>query len=233
MTEEAVLDKRRAELSFWCDWLERHGMGARSDYYRQFMMDMGDVRDDGLFTGKVCLDIGCGPMGSLTWLDKAKAAIGLDPLVEDYLQFGISEHAMLYLKGRAEDIPLPSRYVDVVFSMNSLDHVDNLAASCREIQRVLRPGGYFIGSLNLNVPPTPAEPWTMTEDLLAQILFRGWERIFYRVRPKVEDGGDPYRYFRERCPPELASAAGPQVLWCRFRVPLEAGGGATRGSHPT
>ena len=217
-----AIQKKKVELDFWQSWLGTHGVGARSAYYRDFMMRMGGVDDISFFDGLVCLDIGCGPMGSLTWLSGAKAALGLDPLAEEYMQFSLEEHDMIYLKSRAEEIPLPSSYVDVVFSMNSLDHVDNLAATCQEIRRVLRPGGYFIASLNLDEPPTPAEPWSLTEDLLATILFVDWERQYYEVRPKLDDGGDPYRLFAEAAPPETATFTGPKALWCRFRAPAAA-----------
>lgn len=213
-----MIVKHDAELGFWRQWLGQHGTGPRSEYYGQFMMKMGGVEDAHFFDDLICLDIGCGPMGSLTWLTGAKAAIGLDPLSEDYMEFEIDRHDMIYLRAGAEQIPLPSGYVDVVFSMNSLDHVDDAPRACAEIRRVLKPGGCFIGSLNLNEPPTPAEPWTLTEDFLAEHLFKGWKREYYRVRPKVEDGGDPYRYFSEDCPPELEGQDVPQALWCRFRV---------------
>lgn len=209
--------KRRSELSFWSEWLEEHGPGARTAYYREFMMRMGGIDDPRFFENKVCLDLGCGPMGSLTWLRGAKAALGLDPLSEEYRKFGIVDHDMVYLSASAEAIPLPSRSVDVLFSMNSLDHVDDLERSCREIRRVLRPEGHFLGSLNLEEEPTPAEPWTLSEELLDRLLFAEWTREFYQVRPKLEDGGDPYRLFAEPAS-DLTEQQGPKALWCRFRV---------------
>ena len=209
--------KQKAELTFWQQWLDEHGTGARSAYYQNFMMRMGGVEDFHFFDDLICLDVGCGPMGSMTWLTNARAAIGLDPLADDYMQFSIDHHDMIYLNSPAEQIPLPTHYVDVVFSMNSLDHVDDLAAACLEIRRILKPGGYFIGSLNLDEAPTPAEPWTLTEELLGRILFEGWTRQFYEVRPKLEDGGDPYRLFEE--PAAETPEEGPKALWCRFQVP--------------
>ena len=210
--------KYQSELAFWKSWLGQHGLGARTAYYRKFMLDMGGLKDETCFDDAICLDIGSGPMGSLTWLPKAKAAIGLDPLADQYRQFGIDAHDMLYLKARAEEIPLPSSYVDAVFSMNSLDHVDDLPAVCREIRRVLKPGGVFLGSINLHEPATPTEPWTLTTEFLDRLLFQDWTREYYEIRPKVDDGGDPYRYFFEDCPPELVDSITACALWCRMRV---------------
>lgn len=213
--------KHKAELDFWEAWVRNNGVAAETDYYRKFMMDMGNVDDESFFDNLVCLDVGCGPRGSLTWLRNARAAIGLDPLADQYLRFGIDQHDMTYLCAGAERIPFPSRYIDVVFSMNSLDHVDDPVAACHEIRRVLKPGGYFIGSLNLRGMPTDTEPWPLTEKFLEEYLFAGWERQFYKVRPKLRDPSHfgPYKYFYEECPPALMESLGPGALWCRFRVP--------------
>jgi FkbM family methyltransferase len=216
--------KAQQELRFWKSWVAAHpDPGSETEYYRKFMMAMGDIENPSVFDDKICLDVGCGPMGSMTWLTNARAAIGLDPLVESYRQFGIERHRMLYLGARAEQIPLPTHYVDVVFSMNSLDHVDDFANACAEIRRILKPGGWFIGSLNLDEPPTSTEPWTLTEALLRKHLFAKWHPEYYKIRPKIDSQGyfGPYRYFFEPCPPEMLARRGPKALWCRFRVPLE------------
>ena len=219
-TKRKAARKHSDELSFWRSWVAENGCEPETEYYRKFMTDMGNVHDLSFFQDKICLDIGCGPKGSLIWLTNARYAIGLDPLAESYTEFRIHQHRMLYLNARVEQIPLPSAYVDVVFSMNSLDHVDNLQQACSEVRRVLKPGGHFIGSLNLEEPQTSTEPWTLTEELLNKLLFAGWDTEFYKVRPKVEGKGHlaPYRYFYEECPPELAKAPGPKALWCRFRA---------------
>jgi SAM-dependent methyltransferase len=213
--------KSAHELGFWETRLAEIGIEPGTEYYRKFMMKMGNIEDISFFDGLVCLDIGCGPRGSLTWLRNARAAIGVDPLAEQYRQFGIERHSMIYLSCGAERIPLPSQYVDVIFSMNSLDHVDNLDRVCAEIRRLLKPGGYFIGSLNLHEPATVCEPWTLTEELLDRELFAGWEREYYEIRPRLDypEQFGPYKYFFEPCPPELLSAPGPKALWCRFHAP--------------
>lgn len=218
--------KGLAELAFWRSWVSQQGAEPETEYYRKFMMRMGNIEDQGFFNERVCLDIGCGPKGSLSWLTNARLSIGLDPLAEAYTQLGVAKHDMVYLCARAEQMPFPERSVDVVFSMNSLDHVDDLPSACGEIRRILRPGGFFIGSLNLDEPATATEPWTLTEELLEQILFANWERQFYRVRPRVNspEHFGPYKYFFEDCPQEMMAKPGPRALWCRFRVPPEVPG---------
>ena len=212
--------KGRRELQFWTKWTRDHGIGPETEYYRRFMLAMGGISDESVFVGKVCLDIGCGPMGSLTWLrNHAKAAIGLDPLANDYRSFGIGQHDMIYLNASAESIPLPDEYVDVLFCMNALDHVENVRAACFEIRRILKPGGWFIGSINLDEPPSWTEPWCLTESFLDLHLFRGWEREFWKVCPRLQSNEHfgPYKYMFEECPPAVLGARGPRALWCRFR----------------
>ena len=209
--------KKNSELSFWVSRLKEEGCPANEPgYYAKFMMDMGGIADPSFFDDKVCLDIGCGPRGSLTWLANARARIGVDPLADAYMEFGIGRHPMVYLACGVEQVPLPSRYVDVVFSMNSLDHVDDIKAACREIRRILKPGGHFIASLNLDEPRSITEPWTLSEAFLAKNLFRGWTREFYELRPKCDP--DLYRYFYTDCPQHLMNRAGPKALWCRMRA---------------
>ncbi len=211
--------KLDSELEFWRGWFAEHGSEPETEYYRKFMMDMGNVADAAFFDDKICLDIGCGPKGSLTWLTNVKVAIGLDPLADRYMEFGVADHNMIYLQAESEKIPLPGNYVDIVFSMNSLDHVDNLDQSCKEIRRVLKKGGYLIGSFNLNEPKTVNEPWTLTESILEEKLFQGWSREYYEIRPKLNSNEHfgPYRYFYEECSEELRQAVGPKALWCRFK----------------
>jgi ubiquinone/menaquinone biosynthesis C-methylase UbiE len=217
---QSVSLKNFDELQFWREYMRVNGTDPESEYYQKFMMDMGEIKDKKFFENFICLDIGCGPKGSLTWLKNAKAAIGLDPLANKYMEFGIDKHEMIYLSAPAEKIPLPNHYVDVIFSMNSLDHVDNPITACAEIRRVLKPGGFFIGSLNLDEKPTTTEPNTLTEDFLFIYLFENWEKQFYKVRPRINDPKHfgPYKYFYEECPKVLIEVPGPKALWCRFKV---------------
>ena len=210
--------KRRCELSFWERRLEESRPEDEPGYYKKFMMDMGGIKDQKFFDDLICLDIGCGPRGSLNWLTNARARIGVEPLAEQYIKFGITSHPIVYLTCGAENMPFPSGSIDVVFSMNSLDHVDDIKATCVEIRRVLKPGGWFIGSLNLDEPRSITELWTLTEAFLAKHLFDGWVKEFYEIRPKVQP--DLYKYFYVRCPLELMNRPGPKALWCRMRVPV-------------
>jgi ubiquinone/menaquinone biosynthesis C-methylase UbiE len=114
------------------------------------------------------LDIGCGPRGSLEWADHAARRVGLDPLVPVYRRLGIDEHAMEYVAAPAEQMPFPDGAFDIVTSINSLDHVDHLEATCEEIARVLAPGGLPLVVVEVGHAPTIAEPHRLGWDLAAR-----------------------------------------------------------------
>ena len=46
--------------------------------------------------------------------------------------------------GSATELPFDSQYFDAVVAVSTMEFVDDPAAACREIGRVLRPGGSFV-----------------------------------------------------------------------------------------
>jgi SAM-dependent methyltransferase len=124
--------------------------------------------DREVYAGRRVLDIGCGPRGSLEWADHAARRVGLDPLVPVYRRLGIDQHAMEYVAAPAEQMPFPDASFDIVTSINSLDHVDHLAATIEEISRVLAPGGLLLIVVEVGHAPTIAEPHRLGWDLAAR-----------------------------------------------------------------
>lgn len=190
-------DKQQSELSFWIGVLaENKGVFPNSDYPR-LMLAMAEEADDSFLEGKVVADFGCGPRGSLAWTEKPKIRIGIDILTDRYAdEFtkNIISHGMVYLKSTEKVIPLPSNFVDVMFTLNAMDHVDSFSSMCHEILRVLKPGGDFIGSFNLEEPPTPTEPQRLTEHLINERLLSGMDIVSYRITEQ-RPGEIPYEAF--------------------------------------
>jgi SAM-dependent methyltransferase len=54
----------------------------------------------------------------------------------------------LHLRASGELIPIADSHVDVVIALASLDHIPNVYRAISEIQRILRPGGAFVFSIN-------------------------------------------------------------------------------------
>lgn len=121
------------------------------------------------FLGQVVADVGCGPVGSLHHFS-ARVKVGVDPNAQHYQPFGIDSQDMVYLSSPAENILLPEACVDVVLSVNALDHVDDFEAAIDGISRVLKPGGRFLASLNMQPTPMKREPQMLTQARIAAAL---------------------------------------------------------------
>lgn len=166
------------ELRYWKERYRLEGNKLDNHFYADLMLSISDEKDDGFLQGKVVADFGCGPRGSLIWAKSASIRIGIDVLAQRYIQEFPKEylkHEMIYVCSTESSIPIPDAFCDVVYSVNSLDHVKNLEVMCKELRRILKPGGELIGSFNLNHKPERAEPQTITEKQLKAILFKDFE----------------------------------------------------------
>lgn len=106
-------------------------------------------------TGKRVLDIGCGSGAIAVLLARdlgAAEVVGID--VEDdvcdaarayAVQQGLQDRVTIK---RVEPGPLafPDRSFDVVYSKDSIIHIPNKEELCRDVFRVLKPGGWFAAS---------------------------------------------------------------------------------------
>lgn len=156
----STMRKEYYELRYWRNRREQEGVLSNAHYEPFYTRHFGF--EPSFYTGKVILDIGCGPRGSLEWASNAARRIGVDPLAEEYLKLGASEHGMEYIAAPSESIPLPDGACDAVFSFNSLDHVEDFDKTVREIKRITKPGGVFLLLVEVNHPPTTCEPHLLT-----------------------------------------------------------------------
>jgi ubiquinone/menaquinone biosynthesis C-methylase UbiE len=163
--------KDDAELSYWLKADRVKGKHRDNAYFERLFTEMFELPRE-YFTGKSLLDIGCGPCGSLEWAGDAKRRVGLDPLAEKYRELdvaGSSSHQMEYLSSPVESMPFDASTFDVVSSLNSLDHVDDLTRALSEIHRVLSPGGLFLLEVEFGHRPTACEPVEIPADLIDQL----------------------------------------------------------------
>jgi SAM-dependent methyltransferase len=123
-----------------------------------------------IWRDKVVVDIGCGPLG-FPDACPARVSIGVEPLAGRFAAHGLLlDGPGLYLPVAAEAMPLVDATVDVVVARNSLDHVTDPGAVVAEAHRVLRPGGLLVVNVDIDSPPTAAEPHTFSEGDLRELL---------------------------------------------------------------
>jgi SAM-dependent methyltransferase len=216
-TKAGLPEKPRAEIEWWLSvfiprirergWWDRPGILGPDDWNRPTykvarekeaagqvlrVLRIAGVPDD-FFDGKVVVEIGPGPLGMLE-MSRAGTKYAVDPLADEYRKHGLlleGDYGVTYFSQGAERIPLASECADVVVAFNSLDHVDDVEAVAREINRILTPGGALLLNVELDHPPTPTEPFTIGESDIAR-MFRGFSRLYYRVVPPYEvETADP------------------------------------------
>lgn len=180
--------KRNAEMQFWLQMKLREGAELQKSHYEYFYTTHFDLVPD-YYTEKEILDIGCGPRGSLEWCDQASRRVGVDPLAESYRQvLGADGHSMEYVESGAEDLPFADSSFDIVASFNSLDHVDSLEQTIKELKRVTRSDGDLLLITDVNHKPTTKEPisfsWDITEEFEPEFIVVD-EQHFEKTNPGI------------------------------------------------
>jgi SAM-dependent methyltransferase len=201
------------EIAYWQnEWTAGR---FSNDYYERTMLMLAQEPNGEFLRGNIIADFGCGPQGSLCWAKTARARIGIDVLADAYSQFGIHEHDMIYVSSSESQIPLPSNYVDVFFTMNAMDHVSSFSRMAAEVVRVIAPGGLFIGAFNLGEPPTFSEPQTLTEDQVRNKLLQHFDVELTRSAARGPKG-DAYQNIRES---RYSAPPGAYLFCVRARKP--------------
>ena len=199
--------KEAAELAYWRERVAHEGTLGHDHYERVFTAHF--ELTTAFFAGKRVLDVGCGPRGSLEWADGAAERVGLDPLVDRYRELGIDRHAMRYVSAPAEHMPLPDASFDIVATLNSLDHVDDVDRAVAEITRVAAPGATWLLTVEVGHAPTATEPHALEWDVIE--AFTGW-RVEWSARSGVRGDHDIYASIDE----ELPYVSGPGLLRARL-----------------
>jgi ubiquinone/menaquinone biosynthesis C-methylase UbiE len=174
--------KNNSELEYWKKRFIVEGNTFQNSWYKKHMLNMVNVNES-FFQNKVVADFGCGPRGSLDWLKNSKLNLGIDVnvgLYADSFKSAFLNKNMIFVQSTEYTIPLPDNYVDVLLSMNALDHVDNLSEMCLELLRILKPAGIFAAYFNLEEPASACEPQCLTEKLLNEVILSKLNIIEYK-----------------------------------------------------
>ena len=179
--------KYASEYGYWEMVFEREKRHFNNSHYKELILGIAGEKNDDFLNGKVVADFGCGPRGSLAWMERPAVKIGIDVLSQYYFEkFGddMVKHGMIYVTSTEKHIPLPTNSVDCLLSINSLDHVRYLKEISDEMLRIMKKGGLLLCSFNLNEPKTECEPQTLNEELLNDILLDNFRITSYKIAKK-------------------------------------------------
>lgn len=215
--KKCFYNKYQAEMSFWRSRLKKDKGIFDNSRYEKLLLAMAEEADDSFLKDNIVADFGCGPRGSLAWAGSASLRIGIDVLADRYADefcSSILTHNMIYLKSTEKVISLPGDFVDVMFTLNAMDHVDNFPVICAEILRVLKPGGLFIGSFNLEEPVSQCEPQRLNEQVIKENLLNFLIIESYRITRKGPSENIYAPFFENKLTYEPGEEG---FLWVRAR----------------
>lgn len=187
----------------------------------------GKLRRLGRLSGGRMLDVGCGD-GAFTRLLAAKfdEIHGIDvqdSYLEKFHESVIQDHRFHVAKMSASEMTFPDAYFDSIVSIETLEHVPDLAGAAAEMSRVLRRGGELlitvpnrwfpfenhgmrIGSWEHHgrIPLLPYLPWLHRRLSLARVFKAGdLDRLFLKrglqragcdyAWPTFEHGGNRFQ----------------------------------------
>ncbi len=182
-----LANKYTTAFNFWKHKYQINNGKFNNSHYKKIMLAMAQETDDKFLQNRIIVDFGCGPRGSLVWANSAKLRIGVDVLVDRFanaFKEEIISHNMLYIKSTEQCIPIPNNYVDVIFSLNAIDHVDSFSEMSEEIMRILKVGGILYCSFNLGEPKSVTEPQVLSESIIKKHLLNKLKIHEYRITNK-------------------------------------------------
>ena len=139
------------------------------------------------FEGKTVLDLGCNRgylLHSFAQHEKFDA-IGGD-LVSYYLKDARRDYgdSIKFIQTTPTTIPLPNSSVDVVYTIDTIEHLSQPKALFAEVYRVLRPGGVFLVHFN---------PWLNPHGShLEDIITFPWPHVFFSMDTLLTVAGRLY-----------------------------------------
>ena len=140
------------EMKYSSDLASKYS-NQREDFNETDNDFMSTVNSVGV-SGKDILDLGCGDGRHARRLIEmgAKSVLGLDineKMIEIAKEKTLPDQNIKYIVSNGSKIPLEDRALDIVVSNFVIHYFPNTLEIFAEISRVLKIGGYFVGTFNI------------------------------------------------------------------------------------
>jgi ubiquinone/menaquinone biosynthesis C-methylase UbiE len=160
------------------------------------------------------LEVGCGPFTNMRLISKCSKIneiVCSDPSIELYKTFKltwlvrqIKKNKIKVSDDKCENLKYPDKYFDLVVCINVLDHVQDAIQCLKEIDRVIKIGGFIILGQDLSnkediekIMKTKDEighPIKINHILLDDFFKQTYKNCFKRVLPR-DKGRDPKSHY--------------------------------------
>ena len=116
--------------------------------YRLFIQLYAHVLSELDLQGKNVLEVGCGRGGGADWVARTiqpaqLTAVDYSPKAIALAQRFFPTSNLTFIEGNAEKLPFASATFDIVYNVESSHCYGDMRAFVSEVERVLKPGGYF------------------------------------------------------------------------------------------
>jgi len=185
--------KNTAEFSYWEKMIEQEKTFVNYKY-KEVMLCLAEEENDNFLRGKIVADFGCGPRGSLAWTDKPLMKIGIDVLIQKYMEItDLSKHGTIYVTAKEDKIPMPDECVDYIMALEVLDRVTDIKVTLGEITRILKTGGIFAGSFPLNEPlyEDDGQPQSFDKNVI-DLLKIDYKIVSVRIAQRASNSGEHF-----------------------------------------
>jgi SAM-dependent methyltransferase len=168
-------------------WQREYTAGADPEYEDQILPMVARHLEG----SRRVLDVGCGEGQVARRVASGGAqVVGLDPTAAQVAAARERGGGPVYVRARAEALPIADGSFDTVLVCLALEHVDAFEAAIAEVSRVLEPGGRFLLLLCHPLLQAPGSAW-IDDRILGEMHWRVGaylteERCFDEVEPGVD-----------------------------------------------
>jgi SAM-dependent methyltransferase len=183
-----ILDKYTTEIAFQAGWARKFKANRPKvlEYWENYRY-LGEIKEICKINGQAkVLDVGCGISSVLHFVEGKR--YGIDPLAEEYKKLYRYPEGIDIRQAGGESIPFPAGFFDVVFCTNVLDHTTDPQKTIHEIQRVLRPNGRFVLTVEVFEEKSirdPAHPHSLTRQDLNTLLAGRFKTLLEKESPWI------------------------------------------------